>query len=113
MLFGRKQLIEWMYQQEMYGKDRLLYHKRDNIIMYKISGWQCVFEANIVLVNRENKNIIKEERWYIIMGFDLINRKFYRATQYYDEYLFNREIRQLQKRFPNARQITKEQHQEL
>ena len=97
----------------MYGKDRLLEHKRDNIVMYKISGYQCAFEADVILTNRKNRDIIREERWYIIMGFDLINRKFYRATQFYDQILFNREIQQIQKRFPNARQITQKHHNEL
>ena len=108
ILFGRKELIEWMknyHFKGIFGKDRLLIHKNNNIKMYKISGWQSAFEADIVLMDRKTKNILKEERWRIIAGYDIINRKFYRFTQFYDDNLFNQEIKQIQKRFPFAKDI--------
>eukprot|EP01084_Bolivina_argentea_P249903 418503_1 len=106
VLYGRKQLIEWMSNYNgngMYGSDRLILHRNEDIIMFKLSPWQSVFEANVVLINRKTRDILKEERWLFIMGYDVINRQFYRATQFYDEMLLDKEIRQIQKRFPFAR----------
>ena len=107
ILFGRKQFIEWMNNYDnkgLFGKDRLLIHKKeDDIMMIKISPWKSAFAANVVLKDRKTNKNLKEERWFIIMGYDVINRKFYRATQFYDEQLFIDQVNQIQKRFPFAR----------
>lgn len=107
ILFGRKQFFEWMnnYDNEgLFGKDRLLIHNEEDIMMVKISPWQSAFAANIILKDRKSNKDLKEERWFIIMGYDVMTRKFYRATQFYDEELFIQEVNEIQKRFPLARQ---------
>ena len=106
VLYGKQSLLEWMnnyHGQGIYGAERLIAHKNENVIMFKLSPWQSVFEADVVLLDRKTNAVLMEERWHIIMGYDVMNRQFYRTTQFYDQHLFLKEINQIQPRFPFAR----------
>lgn len=72
--------------------------------MFKISPWQSCLEADVILADRKTEQILREERWYIIMGYDVMDRQFYKASKFYDKSLFDREVQAIQKRFPLARQ---------